>query len=407
MNLHIIDMPSLHHIRRALVLLAMLSLASAGACGGKTEDAAAEGAAAAATPNVLTFTAAQVQHAGVRWAPVAGTAGASALEVPGQLVPDGDRTAHLGAPARGRVLDVRVQPGQRVSAGQALITLQSQEASTARADFDKATAELSSRRAGATYARTARERAERLLEAKAISRQELERAQADDELARASLAQAQAEVQRARAGMSQLGVGSSNGTIVVASPLTGIVLSREAVPGSVAETGAPLVTVSDLATLWLEVSVADRAASSLATGSRVRFTVPAFPTDTFDARVSSVGGALDPSTRTVPIRARVANGGGRLRPAMFATVWIEGAGRQAAVSVPEGAVQMLDQRSVVFLATPDAKGGVRMERRDVTLGGTVGGRAQVLQGLSAGETVVTDGAFAVKSEFSRGKMAKE
>jgi len=154
------------------------------------------------------------------------------------------------------------------------------------------------------------------------------------------------------------------------------------------------------------VSVADRAASSLATGSRVRFIVPAFPTDTFDARVTSVGGALDSSTRTVPVRARVANSAGRLRPAMFATVWIEGAGRQAAVSVPEGAVQMLDERPVVFLAIPDAKGGVRLERRDVTLGGTVGGRAQVLQGLTAGQTVVTEGAFAVKSEFSRGKMAK-
>jgi len=230
-------MPSSHCIRRAAALLALSSLASTAACGGKSEDAAAEGAAAAATPNVLTFTAAQVQHAGVHWAPAAGAAGAAALEVPGQLVPDGDRTAHLGAPARGRVLEVRVQPGQHVTAGQGLITLQSQEASTARADFDKATAELSSRRAGATYARTARERAERLLEAKAISRQELERAQADDELARASLAQALAEVQRARTGMSQLGVGSSNGTIVVASPLSGIVLSRDGLPGSVAEAG--------------------------------------------------------------------------------------------------------------------------------------------------------------------------
>jgi membrane fusion protein, heavy metal efflux system len=305
------------------------------------------------------------------------------------------------------VLDVRVQPGQRVSAGQALVTLQSQEASAVRADFDKAMAELNSRRAGATYARAARERAERLLEAKAISRQELERAHADDELARASLSQAEAEVQRARAGMSQLGVGSANGTMVIASPLSGIVLSREAVPGSIAEAGAPLVTVTDPGTLWLEVSVADRAASSLATGSRVRFAVPAFPADTFDARVTSVGGALDPSTRTVPVRARVPNRAGRLRPAMFATVWIEGAAQQAAVSVPEGAVQMLDERPVVFVATPDAKGGARLERRNVTLGGTVGGRAQVLTGITAGETVVTDGAFAVKSEFSRAKMAKE
>lgn len=400
-----------HSPRRTANVTALLMLPALvllGACGREAEEGSAEGVAtAAAAPNVVAFTPAQVQHGGVRWAPAAGADVAAALEVPGQLVPNEDRTARLGAPARGRVLSVAVQPGQRVNAGQVLVTLQSQEASTARADLAKATAELASRRAAATYARTARERAERLLAAKAISRQELERAQADDELARSALAQAQAEVQRARAGMAQLGVASSTGAMVIASPIAGIVLAREAVPGSVAEAGAPLVTVADPRTLWLELSVSDRAAASLTTGSRVRFSVPAFPSDTFEARVSSVGGALDPSTRAVPVRALVANPAGRFRPAMFATVWIEGAAPQATVSVPEGAVQMLDERPVVFVATPDGKGGARFERRNVTLGGTVGGRAQVLAGVSADETVVTDGAFAVKSEFSRAKMAKE
>ncbi len=393
--------------RVAVLPMLLPVLALLGACGRTADEGSTDGAVATTAPDVVAFTPAQVQHGGVRWAPAVGGNAAATLEVPGQLVPNEDRTARLGAPARGRVLSVAVQPGQRVNAGQVLVTLQSQEASTARADFAKATAELASRRAAATYARTARERAERLLAAKAISRQELERAQADDELARSSLAQAEAEVQRARAGMAQLGVASSTGAMVITSPVTGIVLSREAVPGSVAEAGASLVTVSDPRTLWLELSVSDRAASTLTTGSRVRFNVPAFPSDTFEARVSSVGGALDPSTRTVPVRALVANPAGRLRPAMFATVWIEAAAAQAAVSVPEGAVQMLDGRPVVFVATPDGKGGARFERRNVTLGGTAAGRAQLLAGVTAGETVVTDGAFAVKSEFSRGKMAKE
>ena len=393
-------------VGRFPAVLMVLLLAVLAGCGTRAKDAAAEGASESATPNVVTFTAAQVQHGGVRWAPVTGASGASALEVPGQLVPNEDRTARLGAPARGRVLTVHVQPGQRVQSGQPLVTLQSQEATAARADYDKAMAELNSRRAAATYARTARERADRLLEAKAIARQELERAQTDDELARASLSQAETELQRARASMSQLGVGSSTGLMVISSPLAGTVLSRDAIPGSVAEAGAPLVMVADVSSLWLEVSVADRAASALTNGSRVRFSVPAFPADTFDARVTSVGGALDPSTRTVPVRALVPNAAGRLRPAMFATVWIQGAGRQATISVPESAVQMLDERPVVFVATPDTKGGVRLERRNVLLGGTVAGRAQVLQGLAAGETIVTDGAFAVKAEFSRGKMAK-
>lgn len=403
--------PSLASKFRGLVRLAVilpLAVVTA-ACGSEKGAAGAEaGAPAAASSTSITFTAAQVQHGGVRWAPAGGSANAAVLEVPGQLVPNEDRTTRLGAPARGRVLFVRVQPGQRVAAGQPLVTLQSQEASAARADYEKAVAELNSRRAAATYARTARERAERLLAAKAIARQELERAQADDELARNALAQAGAEVQRARSSMSQLGVGaSSTGTMVVASPLAGVVLSRDAVAGAVVEAGAPLVTVADLATLWLEVNVSDRAASALRTGSGLRFSVPAFPSDTFQARVMSVGGALDPSTRTLPVRASVANPGGRLRPAMFATVWVEGIGAPTTVSVPEGAVQMLDERPVVFLAFPDGKGGARFERRDVTVGGTTGGRVQLLGGVTMGEMVVTDGAFAVKAELSRAKMAKE
>ena len=382
------------------------ALVIATACSSEKTAVDSSGASVAGT-RTLVFTKAQVEHGGVQWGPASGGTGGVLLEVPGQLVPNEDRTARLGAPARGRVVRVYVQPGQRVSAGQTLVTLQSQEASAARADFEKAMAERNSRRATATYSRTARERAERLLVAKAIARQELERAQADDELGRSALEQADAELARARAAMSQLGVGSASGIMTIASPLTGVVLSRDAAPGSVAEAGAPLATVADPSTLWLEVSVSDRAASALVTGSRVRFSVPAFPTDTFEARVSSVGGALDPATRTVPVRATVANKAGRLRPAMFATVWLQSVGGQASVSVPESAVQMLDERPVVFVVTPDGKGGARLERRDVEVGGTVAGRTQLRRGVAANDIVVTDGAYAVKSEFSRAKMAKE
>ena len=215
------------------------ALVTATACSSEKTAVDSSGASVAGT-RTLVFTKAQVEHGGVQWGPASGGTGGVLLEVPGQLVPNEDRTARLGAPARGRVVRVYVQPGQRVSAGQTLVTLQSQEASAARADFEKAMAERNSRRATATYSRTARERAERLLVAKAIARQELERAQADDELGRSALAQADAELARARAAMSQLGVGSASGIMTIASPLTGVVLSRDAAPGSVAEAGAPL-----------------------------------------------------------------------------------------------------------------------------------------------------------------------
>jgi len=194
--------------------------------------------------------------------------------------------------------------------------------------------------------------------------------------------------------------------MVIRAPLTGVVFGRDAVPGAVVEAGAPLGSVSNPSTLWLDIAATDRAASGLKVGGRVRFAVPAFPADTFSARLVSVGGALDPETRTVPVRALVQNTGNRLRAQMFTTVWLEGieGGSATSIAVPESAVMLLDERPVVFVAHPGADGTARFERRDVETGGAVGGLVRILRGVTAGELVVTEGAFALKSEFSSSKM---
>jgi len=392
--------------RAASTLALVLLAASAAACG--ADDAPSAEAAAAAPargmPAALVLSPEQVRHGGVRWGLPASTDMASTLELPARLAPDEDRTASLGAPAQGRVLSVAVQPGDRVVRGQVLVGLQSADASTARADYQKAAADLASRRAAATYARTARERAERLLAIKAVARQDVERAQADDELARSALAQAQAELDRARSAVARLGVSAADGSMSLRSTVTGVVLSRQAMPGTVVEPGAALVTVSDLGSLWLEIAASDRAAAVLRPGSRVRFAVPALPGDTFEASVKSVGGSLDPATRALPVRAVVANGHGRLRPEMFATAWVDVGERRGALRVPEDAVQLLDGKPTVFVARPDGKGGAHVTRRAVTTGATTGGQTLVFGGVGPGEHVVLAGAFAVKSEFARSQM---
>lgn len=357
------------------------------------------------TSTQVVFTPLQVQHGSVRWAAVDSMSAATTVQVAGRLTANEDRTVRLSAPAQGRLVAVHVRIGDAVSAGQSLVTLQSAEAASSRADYSKAIAELNSRRAGAVYARTASERAERLLAVKAIARQDVERAQADDQLAKSALAQAQAEVSRARATLSQLGVDGATGAMVLRSPLSGVVVSREAVPGSVVAAGTPLVTVTDPGTLWLDVSAPDRIASSFRPGANVRFSVPAYTGEFFQARVQNVGGALDPSTRALIVRAVVPNAGRRLRPEMFATVWIDSEALHTGASVPDDALQLLDQKPVVFIATPDGKGGARFERRDVELGAKMNGRTHILNGVTAGELVVVSGAFAVKAEFARSKMA--
>jgi len=341
----------------------------------------------------------------VRWARAgAGTASVT-VAVPGQLVPNEDRTARLGAPARGRVLTVRVQPGDRVTRGQILVTLESPEAAMAQSDVAKAQAELTSRRAQAQYAQTARERAERLLALKAIPRQDYDRAIADDEAARAGLAQAEAELRRARSTAEQLGAGAAaSGVVAIRAPLAGVVLARTATPGAVVEAGARLVEVTDPTSLWLQVNAPEKFAALFRRGATLRFTVPAYPGQTFTARTDAVGAGLDPDTRTLPVRAVVASDG-RLKAEMLATVNVEGGqGTVAAVVVPDGAVQTLNGKPVVFVATPDGKGGAQFVVREVEVASRSGGQVVITRGLRAGELVVTEGAFAVKAQLTKSSM---
>jgi cobalt-zinc-cadmium efflux system membrane fusion protein len=359
-----------------------------------------------AASSVVTFSAGQVAHGRVQWASAVAMTVAGLVEVPGQLIPNEDRTARLAAPAQARVLAVHVSPGDRVSNGARLVTLQSQEASMAQADVAKAVAELTSRRAAATYAKAGRERAERLLALKAIPRQDYERAIADDELARAALTQAEAELNRVRANASQLGVDPATGAMTLRAPLGGVITTRDVVPGSVVSAGTQLITVTDPASLWLAISLPEASASGVRVGSTVRFVVATYPADTFTARVQSVSATFDPVTRSLPVRAVASNARGRLRPEMYARAWVEGGAGRTVPTVPDAAIQRLDGKNVVFVAHPDGKGGVRFEKRDVELGASVGGLTPILRGVAAGEAVVVRGAYAVKAEFAKAKMPK-
>lgn len=377
---------------------------------GTAEDSGMAGMAGmadtASATSTVTLSAAQISHGGIKWAPATQSLIAGSVEVPGQLVANEDRTARLAAPAQARVLSVHVSPGQRVSAGSGLVTLQSTEASMAQADLAKAQSELASRRAQAVYAKSARDRAERLLALKAIPRQDYERAIADDELARAGVNQAMAELQRARSNASQLGIDVRAGTMTLRSPISGVVTTREAIPGAVVSAGAPLVTVTDPNALWLTAALPEAFAAGVQVGSALRFTVPAFTGQTFSARVQSVSASFDPATRSLPIRGLVVNTQNRLRPEMFARVFIDTGARQSFVTVPDAAVQRMDGMDVLFVAHPDSRGGARFERREVRIGGTSDGRTAIVSGLAAGDAVAVEGAYAVKAELEKAKMPK-
>ena len=354
----------------------------------------------------LPLTAAQIAHANIAWASVmVGNASTTAV-IPGQVTTDEDRTARIGAPARGRVITVSVNQGDRVNAGQTLVIIQSPDAGSAQSDVAKTSAMLASRRAQARYTRAARDRAERLLALKAIPRQDYERAVADDELAQSELHEADAELRRARTAADQMGADSAgNGTIQVRAPFSGVVLSRSAVPGTFIEAGSPLIIVTDPARLWLTVNAPEQFSGLFRLGSAIRFTVPAYP-DTFSARITALGAGLEQETRTLGVRASLDSRGSRLKPGMLASAIVTGGSTGTAVLVPEDAIQTIQGKPTVFVVHPDGKGGARVERREVEIGSRANGRVAVLRGLSASDQVITTGGFAVKSAFLKGGMPK-
>ncbi len=384
-------------------LLGLMVTVLALGCGRDKQQSSSAATQPMANDSSIVFTAAQIAHGKVRWEAVSQSSTSGVVEVPGQLVTNDDRTARLAAPAQARVIAVHVSPGDHVLRGMRLVTLQSPDANMAQSDLQKADAEVASRRAAATYAKSARGRAERLLALKAIPRQDYERAIADDELARASLSQAIAEAQRSRSNASQLGIDPGSGTMSIRSPISGIVTAREVAPGSVVSPGAPLVTVTDPSTLWLAVALPEAVASSARVGATLRFTVPIAP-DTFFARIQSVSGSFDPATRSLPIRGIVSNPGGRLRPELFARVWVESNQPQLTMTIPESAIQRMENRVAVFVFHPTPGGGARFEKRDVEIGGAQAGRVTVLRGLKPGEIIVVEGAFAVRAQMEKRKM---
>ena len=403
--------------RRGLRLAGALATLAVAGCGRGAPSKEAQQTGEMGGPVVLSaakdllfihLSAAQIQHGGVHWGPVTMGSAAGTATVPGEITVNEDRTARLGAPARGRIIAVRVQPGDRVSRGQVLVTMQSADAGMAQSDVSKATAEVTSRRAQAQYGAAARGRAERLLALKAIPRQDYERAVTDDDQARAALQQAEAELRRARSTATLMGASaiSASGEVAVRSPLAGVVLARPAQPGAVVDAGAALVTVTDPTTLWLQVKAPEQLSALFQRGNPLRFNVAAYPGSTFTARTDAIGAGLDPDTRTLTVRGIVANANGRLKPEMLATVLVDGGRTSTAAIVPDAAVQLINQKPVVFVVHPDAKGGARFERREVEVGSRMNGQIAVIHGLTAGDIVVTAGAFAVKAELQKGSMPK-
>ena len=183
------------------------------------------------------------------------------------------------------------------------------------------------------------------------------------------------------------------GTFVVTSPVSGFVLEKRVVEGKRVMAGESLYSVTDVSTVWVEADVYDIDAPGVRLGARATVTLDNQPGVTLTGRAVYVYPYADEKTRTVKVRFRFANPGGRLKPGMLATVDLS-VPLGTTLSVPSDALLDSGTRQIVFLSQGDGY----FEPRDVKAGARVDGRVQILDGLALGDEVVSGAAFFVDSE---------
>lgn len=338
----------------------------------------------------------------------------SQIQIAGVVGPNETRVAHIRALSTGVITGVGVRPGDRVAAGQPLLTYDNVELGQTLASYRSAVAAMESARSEAEVARLALERADRLVEIGGIAQAEHQRRKAEYAAAQANVKSSEAQLANYRQAMSRFGVGEQSlkgdgadaptgARSTLRAPFSGVVLDVQAVSGETVSPERELATVADLSTVWIQGDVYERDLAAIGEGREARVVTDAYPNQPFPCRVTYVSQALDAQTRTAKLRCEAKNPNGRLRLQMFARMEIPvGAARDVLV-IPREAIQDVDGEVSVFVRTGDET----FERRTVTLGATTSEWAEVRAGVERGARVVTTGAVMLKSRLKASEFAEE
>ena len=187
------------------------------------------------------------------------------------------------------------------------------------------------------------------------------------------------------------------------APIDGVIVERKATVGELVGKDKEVYVISDPADLWVIAEVKERDIGAVKLGQEARFSVLAYPAESFHGKVVRTGNQVETESRTLEVRIEVNNADGRLKPGMFADVEIVTTTLSDVVVIPDSAIQTDEDKQIVFVAR-DAN---HFEKRTVKPGLEQHGRAQVLEGLQPGEKLVTAGSFILKSEMLKGELGEE
>ena len=314
----------------------------------------------------------------------------SQLVLPARIQANPTDMVHIYPLISGRVLSLSILPGQIVSKGQKLGTLQSSDAAQARADFEKARIE-------AARADLQLNRAKELLQHEVLAQRDYDDLKALDE-------QDHSELERARQALHLLGFNEDDTSDVVPiiAPISGVVLDVGTGPGELQrslDNATAIATIANIDSVWVVGDLYPRDQGSIRVGERADITVNGYPGLTLHGPIDNISDSVDPVSLTLKVRVVLPNPGHRLKPQMYAGMAV--AGRQHnVIVVPATAVIQNGHETFVYVETAPANGNTPAKhvRRAVTLGETHADTDEITQGLNDGDKVVSTGAELLRAE---------
>ncbi len=362
---------------RAALLASAVSAVAGCSAGGRGHPAQGD------TPGTLT----PAQRARLELATVAASTFRPTTEVTGTVAFNGDISTQVISAISGPVTRILVEPGARVTPGQALALVSSPDYAADVATYRKAEA------TAANLQRIA-DLDVQLFKNDALARREMEQAETD-------AATAAADREAALAQLRALGVDSAGIEAikqhhalavgpqgVVRAPIAGTVVEKLVTPGQLLQAGAtPSFTIAGLSSVWVMAHVFEAELPDVAVGDSADVHLTDDTTRVYRGRVTYVGALVNPDTRATDVRVLTANPGEALKRDMFVRVAIRAERARTGLLVPASAV-LRDAQNLPFVFVTSSGGFVR---KPVQLGGHVGSSLEITGGLMLGDTLIVQG----------------
>jgi len=286
------------------------------------------------------------------------------------------RGVTLGAELPGAVREITFEAGSHVRKGAILVRL----------DTSTEEAQLASASADAALAKLNLERAQTLRRSESSSQADLDAAEARAKQANAAVATLQATLAKK----------------TIRAPFDGRISIRQVELGQVVAPGTPIASLHSVSPIHAEFWVPQQALAELHAGQKARVRTDAYPDGEWDGEITTVNPEVDVATRNVRVRATFPNGDGRLRPGMFANVEVFSKENRPALIIPATAVLFAPYGDSVFAIEEQkddktGKTSAVARQKFVRLGDRRGDFVAVASGLSAGETIVSSGAFKLRN----------